>query len=673
MSVRPSLLVALSVCASLWGLPALPAEGPTAPAAPADAAGDGLEEVVVFGRGEHLIGVASAASEGTVGGADLAVRPLLRVAELLEAVPGLIAAQHSGTGKANQYFLRGFNLDHGTDFTTLLDGVPLNMRSHGHGQGYLDVNGLIPEVISRIDFRKGPYRADLGDFSLAGAALMTTIDELAQPFVAVEGGGYDWKRVAGGWGTDWEGGGVLMVGQWKSYDGPWELPENLEHYSGYAKIHQETGAGRLWASLSSYRGEWAPTEQIPERAIGTSICANAYCALDPTATGETTRHIVAAGLQAERWWVNGYVQYYDWNMYSNATYDFQIRQSDRRTTYGFRVQGELVKSEAWQWMAGAEGRYDDASRVQVDHTVEREFIDYVAAHQIREGSLAAYTELQLKLGERLRVLGGLRADQYEFDAQALQPGFSSGKASDNQVSPKFGAAFTLRPDIELYGNWGRGFHSNDARGVAASDPPVAGLVPGEGYEFGGRYQRGSFSLTATWWWLDVDSELKFVGDSNSVEPGAGSSRRGYELVSFWRPLPWLAIDATWTESHARFQDSPGEDHIPGAVENAGELGVAALYGKWELSARLRHLGAYPLIEDNSERSSSESLLNLRAAYHFGKVMVYGELLNALDHHGQDIVYWYETYLPAIDAEPTEGRVSRADEPRTLRLGVRYNF
>ena len=135
---------------------------------------DELEEVVVFGRGERLIGIASAASEGTVGGADLAVRPLLRVAELLEAVPGLIAAQHSGSGKANQYFLRGFNLDHGTDFAAYIDDVPLNLRTHGHGQGYLDVNGLIPEVVDRIDFRKGPYRADIGDNALAGASFMST-------------------------------------------------------------------------------------------------------------------------------------------------------------------------------------------------------------------------------------------------------------------------------------------------------------------------------------------------------------------------------------------------------------------------------------------------------------------------------------------------------------------
>ncbi len=157
-----------------------------------------LDAIVVFGRGELKIGVAQAASEGTVAGSDLLVRPLLRVAELLEAVPGMVAAQHSGSGKANQYFLRGFNLDHGSDFTTYIDDVQMNFRTHGHGQGYLDLNGLIPEVVDREDYRKGPYQGDGGDFALAGAAYMSTINGYDRPWVAAEGGQYGYRRIAAG-------------------------------------------------------------------------------------------------------------------------------------------------------------------------------------------------------------------------------------------------------------------------------------------------------------------------------------------------------------------------------------------------------------------------------------------------------------------------------------------
>ncbi|KEY99162.1 hypothetical protein AI27_06580, partial [Sphingomonas sp. BHC-A] len=222
-------------------------------------------EIVVFGRGEAKIGVAHAASEGSVAGSDLLVRPLLRVAELLEAVPGMVAAQHSGSGKANQYFLRGFNLDHGSDFTAYIDGVQMNFRSHGHGQGYLDLNGLIPEIIAREDFRKGPYRADGGDFALAGAAYMKTIDGFDRPWMSVEGGSYGSRRIAAGGTIKAIGPGELtLVAQAKAYDGPWQEAEHLRHYAGFAKYR----AGAVEASLHAYRATWRPTEQIPERIVG---------------------------------------------------------------------------------------------------------------------------------------------------------------------------------------------------------------------------------------------------------------------------------------------------------------------------------------------------------------------------------------------------------------------
>lgn len=254
-----------------------------------DQAGD---TIVVFGRGEAKIGTAQAASEGSIGGGDLLVRPLLRVAELLEAVPGMVAAQHSGSGKANQYFLRGFNLDHGSDFTTYIDGVQMNLRTHGHGQGYLDLNGLIPEIVAKEDFRKGPYRADGGDFALAGAAYMTTVDAFARPWLSVEGGSYGWRRAAAGGTLRALGPGDLtLVGQAKVYDGPWQQPEHLRHYSGFAKYRMPVGAGTLEASLQAYRATWRPTEQIPERIIGTPQCADVFCSPDPSARGETTRII----------------------------------------------------------------------------------------------------------------------------------------------------------------------------------------------------------------------------------------------------------------------------------------------------------------------------------------------------------------------------------------------
>ena len=639
---------------------------------------DQLQEVVIFARGENLIGKAEAASEGAVGGADLSVRPLLRVAELLEVVPGLIAAQHSGSGKANQYFLRGFNLDHGTDFTTYIDDVPMNLRTHGHGQGYLDLNGLIPEVVDRVDYRKGPYRADVGDFALAGAAFMSTLKRLDAPFIALESGQYGWQRVAGGLTQNLGGGELTFVGQWKAYDGPWELDEHLRHESIWGKYAHPTSLGDLEVTLSGYHATWHPTEQTPERAIGTSVCADEFCALDTTAIGETTRWVTSARLTGENWRATLYGQYYDWHMLSDPTYDFQINQLDRRSIFGGRYERSLVKSAKYTLNVGAEGRYDDIGRVGLQHTTAGVLDEDLGRYGAREGSISPYAEATWNPIEPLRVLGGVRANYYSFDVTSKQDGYVSGDADAHIFSPKVGVAYAVSPTVELYGNWGRGFHSNDSRGVAAPLPgndPVAGLVKGTGKEVGARFQFGDFTLTTTYWWLDVGSELKFVGDSNSVEPSTPSERRGYELVGFWRPMPWLAIDGVWTGSRARSTDSPGAEFIPGAIESAGELGISAVKNRWEASMRVRYLGPYPLIEDDSLRAQPETVINLRGAYKFARVTVYAELLNVLDDDGKDIVYYYPTHVEGLDppGEQIDGRVSRAEEPRTVRAGIKYQF
>jgi outer membrane receptor protein involved in Fe transport len=640
----------------------------------AAAAEDVLEEVIVFGRGEALIGRADAASEGAVGGADLSVRPLLRVAELLEAVPGLIAVQHSGSGKANQYFLRGFNLDHGTDFTTLVDDVPMNMRTHGHGQGYLDVNGLIPEVIDRIDYRKGTYRADIGDFSMAGSSFMTTVRDVTA-FLALETGDYGWQRVAGGTSLDVGEGKLTGVAQWKAYDGPWELPEDLQHQSMWAKYVRPLGASTLELSLSGYRAQWRPTEQIPERAIGTSACEDVFCSLDPTATGETLRWIGAARLLGDGWRASLWAQYYDWNMLSNATYDFQINQFDRRWIGGGRYEREFELSDTLTLTAGAETRYDDIGNVGLQHTEAGRLVEDISRHSVTEGSVGAYSQAQWSPFDRMRVTAGLRADYYDFDVRARMPGLDEGSANDSAVSPKLAAAYRVNRNIELYANWGRGFHSNDARGVMNTTTPVQGLSKGRGEEVGARFELGTFNVTTTYWWLALDSELKFVGDSNSVEPGAATRRRGYEVVAFWRPLPWIALDAVWTGSRARYVDSPDGSYVAGAVENAGEVGVSFVRDVWEASMRVRYLGKYPLIEDDSIRADDETGVNLRAAWKPGRFTVYAEALNIFDEDGKDIVYYYGANVAGLDppGEQIDGRVSRAEEPRTFRVGVKYAF
>jgi len=382
----------------------------------------GVADIVVYGRDEPKIGSAQAASEGAVAGSDLLARPLLRTAELLEAVPGMIAAQHSGSGKANQYFLRGFNLDHGSDFTTYIDDVQMNLRTHGHGQGYLDLNGLIPEIIKREDYRKGPYRADGGDFALAGAAYMRTVDSYSRPWIAGEVGSWGHRRLAAGGTLPIAGGGQLtLVGDFKVYDGPWQEPEHLRHYAGVAKYMKPTGLGELEATLHAYRATWRPTEQIPERVIGSPICPDRFCSPDPTATGETTRFVGSIRLSGEGWKGNLDAQYYDWNMYSNPTYanaggsSAQIHQFDRRWIVGLKAERTWTFSPNFSLRLGTENRYDDAGKVGVVHTDRRVFVESFGLYRVKEASAAAFAEAVLKPIEHFRIIAGLRGDYYHAD------------------------------------------------------------------------------------------------------------------------------------------------------------------------------------------------------------------------------------------------------------------
>ncbi len=649
------------------------------------AAADAPQRVVISGRAEARIGKTVAASEGAVGGQDLSVRPLLRTAELLEAMPGMIAVQHSGGGKANQYFLRGFNLDHGTDFSLLIDEVPMNFRTHGHGQGYLDVGGLIPELVTRIDYRKGPYRADAGDFALVGMASATTADRFERPFGIAQAGRFGFQRVV--LGSSWAVGDtdVLLAGESKRYDGPWALPERLRHGSLYAKATHDTVLGTLRASLSLYDARWRPTEQIPERAIG-SLLADEFGALDPDLNGHTSRAVLSLRLDGDDWRVSAYAQHYDWKLLSNFTFYLddpvlgdQVEQSDRRRIVGGRVERRFSPSAQWRLALGAETRFDDIASVGLTKAVRGQSVAPRGLFAVKEFSVAAYAESSWAPTQDVEIFGGMRADRYRFHTQALDgPDAWSGRVDDALFSPKLGASWKLGGGVALYANWGRGFHSNDARGVTVPTDPAPGLVPGVGSELGLRHESDGLVLAATLWKMKVGSDLIYVGDSGTVEPAGASRRHGYEVSVFWKPLPWLSVDGAWTASHARFTNAPGADRVPGALESTGELGLAAIFEGWNAALRVRHLGPHALIEDNSVRSDGTTLINVRTAWtpkHFvaGRLEVFAEVLNLFDSRKKDVDYYYQSRLPGDPPEGVTGIHSRVVEPRSVRLGVRVAF
>ncbi len=650
-------------------------------------------DIVVTGRATDLIGIAGAASEGVVGRIDLEDRPIQRVAELLETVPGFIATQHSGGGKANQYFLRGFNLDHGTDFAVFHDNVPLNMRTHGHGQGYLDLNFIIPELIDTLTFAKGPYRAENGDFATAGSGRFKTVDTLEAPFVKAEVGTSNFYRVVAA-GSAKLGAGNLLLGIETRYDnGPFDLPQDLKLVSGFAKWTGPLAGGTLRASATGYHVKFRSPEQVPLRAIQSGLIGR-FGFLDSDLGGETTR--IGGVLN----WTDdakaplnllAYTHYYDFRLTSNFTYLLddpvngdEFEQQDRRFVIGGRVDKRFnfdigVPAEL---LVGAEGRYDFIDPVVLARTDARRVVSTVRRDKVTEGSGALFAEATIRPTSTIRVLLGGRADHYIFDVRA-DLAANSGKSSATRVSPKASVAWTPLDRVELYANYGRGFHSNDARGTSINIDPNTGsaadrvdaLVSATGYEGGVRIRSlDGLTLTGTYWWLDLKSELLFLGDGGTTEAQGPSKRRGFELSAFYQPARWLTVDAEYTQSRGRLTDLPdGANYIPGAIETVIAGGAVAKHGKASFAVRARHFGSYSLIEDNSVRADPLSVVNARVEYQLGRVELAADLLNAFNAKDNEIEYFYASRLPGEPAEGVEDRHIRPVEPRQLRVSATVRF
>ena len=636
-------------------------------------------EIVVTGRAEKRIGRTNSASDGAISGEELRLRPILRPSELAEAVPGLISVQHSGGGKAGQYYIRGYNLDHGTDFTMLIDGMPMNLRSQAHGQGYLDLNGLIPEIVDRIEYRKGPYRAADGDFSFVAAATLSTMDRTDKPFVSLEAGSYGYRRLVGVGSGQLGPGEVFLAGEFKRNDGVWQLPERLRHASVFGKYTVDTDIGTVRASIQSYGATWQPTEQIPVRAIGREV-PDRFGTLDPFLRGDTYRQIGTLGLESEDLSATAYLQHYDFDLISNFTFFLvdpvngdELEQTEDRITYGGRVQRRFRMNDRLRFAVGVDAQEDRIDDLGLYQTRFGRRINTTSLANVKETSFSGYGEAQWRPLTELTLTGGVRYDHYRF-RQTAKAGLSDdGVVNDSIVTPKFSAAFEPARGIAFYANYGQGFHSNDARGVTAAVAPVEGLVRATGYEVGTRIERGPAVFTLDYWFTRSASELVYSGPDGTVESSDPSRRRGYEATLFVRPIRWLAIDAIYATNHARFRGAPGFDRIPNSLESAGSLGVAGTWDSFDAAFRVRHIGPRPLIEDNSARGPSTTVVNFRTSKRFGRVEVAADILNLLNSKRADADYFYASRLEGEPLEGVEGIHSRAVEPRQVRVGVKVTL
>ncbi|ANE57822.1 TonB-denpendent receptor [Methylomonas sp. DH-1] len=654
-------------------------------------------EVEDFGRSRDLVGIAESASQGHVGQEQLKYRPISRPGEILETVPGLIASQHSGEGKANQYYLRGFNLDHGTDFLTQIDGVPVNLTTHAHGQGWTDTNFLIPELIKTVNYQKGNYYAENGDFSSAGAANIQYFDGMPNTLVKFTGGMFDYYRGLTTGSHKLGDGNLLYAGEIVNNGGPWTVSNNYQKYNGVLRYSEEHGETGWNVTAMAYKADWNATDQIAKRAV-TSGLIGRYDALDPTDGGASERYSLTAewhrNTNTSATKVMAYGLYSKLNLFSNFTYFLndpvngdQFNQPDQRSQTGFKASHTIYHK-----LAGAESESTFGLQVRNDNidnglylTKARQRLSTVRQDSVWVTSASPYAENKTRWNDWFRTTLGVRFDGFRFNVTNSNIAANQGERYDGLVSPKLGMVFGPWADTEFYLNGGLGYHSNDGRGVNTRIDPSSGenvksavpLARTYGSEIGARttWIKGLQSTLAIWW-LDIDSELLFSGDAGTTEPSRPSRRYGLEFANYYSPTDWLTLDADFSYSKSRFMgNDPAGNYIPGSIETVVATGATVhdFYGFFG-GPRLRYFGPRSLIEDNSVRSKPTIMLSAMLGYEFNKTWtLQAEMFNLLNRTDSAIDYYYTSRLPGEDPAGVNDIHFHPVEPINFRMTLSAKF
>jgi hypothetical protein len=655
-----------------------------------------LEKVVITGSSASQIGVADSANTGTVSQKQLEARTAYRPGELLEATPGLVVSQHSGEGKANQFYLRGFNLDHGTDLRTSVDGMNVNQRSHAHGQGWTDLNFIIPELATGLRYKKGPYYASEGDFSSAGAVELTYTNALPSGMADISVGQNGYRRVLLADSPAVGDGKLLYAIEALHNDGPFVQPDDYGKVNGVLRYSQGDRANGFNVTGMAYRSSWNSTDQIPLRAVQSGQLGR-FDLVDPTDGGKAQRTSLSGNWrrsgEASSTEVNAYVVRQSLDLYSNFTYFLdnpvqgdQFAQPDSRTTSAVNVRhawaAELLGKEV-ENQIGLQLQHDTIHNALLN-TQARQPISTTRADHIRETSLGVWFDNAVRWTPTFRTVAGLRADSYHFDVRS-DLADNTGKRDAAVVSPKLNLIFGPWASSEFYVNLGRGFHSNDARGtVTRIDPktgdpadPVTPLVRATGYELGLRTSPlPGLQTSLSVYRLDFGSELLFVGDAGTTEAGRPSKRVGFELANYYRHGDWLTVDADLAFAQARFKDqAPEGEHIPGAVEGVASLAVAVdNLGPWFGAVQLRYFGPRPLIEDNTQRPRATSVVNGRVGYKVNpRLSVELEGFNLTNRQVSAIDYYYTSRLPGEAAAGVADVHFHPMEERSFRLSLHLGF
>jgi outer membrane receptor protein involved in Fe transport len=665
---------------------------------PARAGGEQtIERIMVVGSKIDLLGVAEAASEGTVTKKQIDARTVYRPGELLESTPGLIVSQHSGEGKANQFYLRGFNLDHGTDLRTTVDGMLVNQRTHAHGQGWTDLNFIIPELASGLEYRKGTYYASEGDFSSAGSVHLRYDNKLQRGIADVGVGQNGYRRTLLADSPVAGKGNLLYALEYMHNDGPFTRPDDFRKVNAVLRYSEGDAANGFNVTAMAYKARWNATDQIPRRAIDNGTLSSRFDAIDNTDGGRSHRYSLSGAWQttdeASTTRVNTWLVGSSLDLYSNFTYFLtdpvngdQFAQPDRRTTFGFNTS-HTRRNDLWgkpsETLFGVQIQSDNIFNGLLA-TRARETIGTVRRDHVLQSSVGLYAENTTRWNNWFRTIAGVRGDFFRARVTS-DLAENSGTSRDQIFNPKLGFVFGPWRNTEYYLNLGGGFHSNDARGTTIKVDPstreaverVSPLVRSKGAELGVRTSLlPGLQTSLTLYRLDFASELLFVGDAGTTEASRPSRRTGVEFANYYKLADWLTVDADVAFARARFRDNDlAGSRIPGAVEGVASLAIAVdNLGPFSGALQWRYFGPRPLIEDNSVRSSSTAQFNGRIGYRVNRNLKLDlEGFNLTNRQASSIDYFYESRLRGEAAEGVADVHFHPLESRSFRFNVSYSF
>jgi hypothetical protein len=604
--------------------------------------------------------VPSAASQMTVTGQDLNARPVTRPGEVLEAAPGLAVVMHADGGKANQYYLRGYNLDHGTDLAIFVDDMPVNLPTHAHGQGYADLNWLLPEIVDSLNIRKGPYFADVGDFATAGSLFINLRDSVDKNLVEATYGSFDDMRLFGMGSTGLNGGNLLYAAEINTYNGPWVTPDDMRKLNGLMRYSQGTAADGFSLTALAYSNKWNSTDQSPLRAM-TSGLISPFGEIDPTDGGDTDRFSLSGRVTqsdaAGSWKANAYLAKYDLDLFNNYTWFLnnpvdgdQFHQHDARFYGGGgtsrTIDGTLFGRPA-ETVFGVQSRYDNIDS-GLTNTFQRQFQSNILVDHIDEGNAGIYAENTVHWADWFRTTAGWRGDYFSASVNSELQSVNSGNTQAAIGSPKFRMVFGPLYSTEFFVGAGMGYHSNDARSTTVTEVPGDPSTPEGATPFLVRSRGGELGVrtkiipgldsSVSVFYLHQQSELFFDGDTGDTSPGRPSQRTGIEFTNDYRPVSWMHVDADLALTRARFlgYDSAQQaiydslsgfpqaqiGNAPGNfVYNAPWMVASAgvTLGKetgWFGSLRWRYISTRPLTEDGTFRSPPLSVFNGQFGYRF---------------------------------------------------------